>query len=449
VLPLLLHVLQMERWASRSSSAKARVVISLEKAEHLAAAETVVRTVYGDGGALLQLKPQDMVQAVLLADLMALDSSMVVVPGCSILEACPEWEEVLQALVAVPVLPDFLLPVVAAVCRAWARSGREEDAVDFPHRDAMQSLLLKVFGNLEAAWAHEEMRRELLALPPACMLQLLGSTELAVVTENTVLFTVEAYIEVYREQPQVPPAPPQQPGHGHIIDLRHIPQALPSRTQTALRSLVRFQHLTNDSQLRALASGIASYRTEQVRSYMQMALVSKDITPGDIKRFVADRSRRWNLPPRRLLAAAATYGSRAELSWTLPVADIKAACERRALVKLPSPSSTPPRYGQAWCLEVHCSWDTERSVADVGVFCTAHKASLGLVAGRVSVRVQAGARQICSATESLKVSNGKGLGWRCAIIKGMAGGWDEAAWEAKGLPLEGNLQVHLAVEACV
>lgn len=426
-----LHVLQMERWASRSSADKARVVLGLDKAEHLAAAEAVVQTVYGDAGALSQLRPRDMVQAVLLADMWRVDSSLVVVPGCSILQACSEWAEVLQALAAVPALPEFLLPVVAAVCKAWTRSALGA------HADTMETLLLNTFGNLEAAWQQQETRCRLLALPPGCMLLLMQSSNLKVVSEDTVLFTVEAYIEEYREPPQVPP---QQP-------VRHCrgSQALPPHTGAALRSMVRFHHLSKDGQLRALASGHATYQSPQVRSYMQLRLAGEDIAPDDIKRFVTGPPGRWDLPPRRLLAAA-TYSRRAEMSWTLSVADIKTACEKRTLVRLTSPSCTAPHRGQAWCLVVQVSWKQERQVTDVGVFCMAHKASLGVIAGKVSVRVQAAGCDIFSAKMVTKASDRKSLGWRGAIIEGMAGGWDEAAWVAKGLPLEGSLQLHLAVD---
>jgi hypothetical protein len=125
------------------------------------------------------------------------------------------------------------------------------------------------------------------------------------------------------------------------------------------------------------------------------------------------------------------------------------ACTGKYTARLKSAAVAPTLQGLSWELMIECVFDKAWHGAGsrLGVYCVPRNLPKGTYA-TCSYQLQ---YTISSPTHTLdavldRLQTG-GQGWRDFFDLGvMAGGWDEAAWAAKGLPSHGTLQLKLKVK---
>ena len=334
--------------SSSSSQQRPQLRVSLDAAEQLGAAEAVIACLYGrdDVGSLPE--PQ-LVQAVLLADRLQLQAAIDAAGEalCRAAAAAPGGlaDATLDALRALPVWPACLLPVAKAAVAAWAsslRSGAEQAAVEAQPGRRMRRLLLAVLGDLEAAWASEQLSALLLALPPPAMQLLLASDGLAVACEDTVLFTAAAFSKAQ-------PSGRERRARRALAPLVRCPQlsqsllwrlALTSSTDHLLVAELGLGELGPQAQLSKLAQ--LKQALPEGTSPASLACSAVRQQPGS--------PASWCLGPRQLRPLADV-----RVAWRLPVSAVEALCrhasERSKAASRYSPPS-PPLGGLAWRLEL-------------------------------------------------------------------------------------------------
>jgi hypothetical protein len=135
---------------------------------------------------------------------------------------------------------------------------------------------------------------------------------------------------------------------------------------------------------------------------------------------------------------------------------LKAACrecsEKRKTLDLYSADTTAPMAGMAWRVFAKCKWVSVSSGVEVGLFAqpTGYPSSDDDVwyIQKLTLTCQG----ICITGESSPIDLRSGWGdvdfFGIGVMSGggAVGGWDEAAWAAKGLPTEGELEVQLTMQ---
>eukprot|EP00775_Hariotina_reticulata_P004596 gene4596-4850_t len=106
------------------------------------------------------------------------------------LENCKFDADLIAAFWSLPAWPDVLLPLMPSLVK------RKMNSQDGDPQEAVQRLVVHVLGDLEEVWtaADDAKRRLLLHLPMAALKLLLESKQLKVAAEDTVLFTVCAFV---------------------------------------------------------------------------------------------------------------------------------------------------------------------------------------------------------------------------------------------------------------
>lgn len=163
----------------------------------------------------------------------------------------------------------------------------------------------------------------------------------------------------------------------------------------------------------------------------------------------------WFLDSRQYTGRHGGLNDGVELLWELPVSKLKAAsmcaCTGKRTVTLESDAVTPPLQGVCWGLRVDCEFGMSGQGAG-SKLCVTH---MGYSVPRnLPKGIFFMSSHIISISSPARTLNGvrsrlatAGWGWSDFFSLGvMAGGWDEAAWAAKGLPTDGTLQLKLKVE---
>ena len=251
-----------------------------------------------------------------------------------------------------------------------------------------------------------------------------------VVSEDTVLYTAQTYISRITDVQQHQAAFQQLGPHIRCPQLSLFRLSLAQLQQTLLSPAL----LAN----RELSSPLSQLLL------MRQANPAKPLTAGDVKEFLPDAPPSWLLQPR-----AHKPVSSVSLQWSVAIDAIRVAAvgsAQQQVVQLQSSTMTPPMGGVSFRVLLQCIWDATAQGSTVGMFVTP-----------VNIPVGAFCSMSCSL-ECEQFQNGphfpqghvltgyNGKGWRDYFSTGaMSGGWDEAAWAAKGLPTTGELQFTLSI----
>jgi len=144
-----------------------------------------------------------------------------------------------------------------------------------------------------------------------------------------------------------------------------------------------------------------------------------------------------------------------QLVWSLDVEEIRAAAHssgsQQEVVSLYSECLTPPLGGVAFQAKLEVNWDADERGSRVGLFAVPQNVPQDtFFSYSFLLTVPSGypepAGFTSSATSSVEQGGLEGYGF-CDFfgLGAMAGGWDEAAWAAKGLPTSGQLPITLTV----
>jgi hypothetical protein len=135
---------------------------------------------------------------------------------------------------------------------------------------------------------------------------------------------------------------------------------------------------------------------------------------------------------------------------------LKAACrecsEKKGIIDLFSPDTTAPIAGMAFRVMAIFAWDVQGSGVRVGLYSTpiGYPSSSTNTLYMQSYKLTC--QGICRTTSSGPTWLGKSRGYPdffgIGVMSGggAGGGLDEAAWAAKGLPTEGELEVQLEIQ---
>lgn len=247
-------------------------------------------------------------------------------------------------------------------------------------------------------------------------------------TEETVLYTAQAYIRAQQDQQQRETA------------------------QQQLAHLIRCPHLSLAWLTAALRSADGSYILEPFKEQVGMLLSFLHVQQGSsfsgsaFKAVAApDTPASWYLGPRTSPSQGAGYGGwgrqpqflSTTLKWDLPISDLKEACIKAAATSQTvehSPHVSPPMRGVAYKVVATAS------NTDSGVQVGLYLAPYGLPAGMCC----AYCAEITAGNKTRKfnhttVCGAPWLGWAKFWTVSMPGGWDEATWTRRGLPAVGEL----------
>jgi hypothetical protein len=253
---------------------------------------------------------------------------------------------------------------------------------------------------------------------------------LQVSSEDNVLCTAQAYADAQ---------------HVHMI----------AAAEAHLARLIRVPNLSKLWQSTSvLSEGVffsnhmLSHVAPQLRQYMALTWVGPCTTEEAKKVMTQPQCSSWFLGDRQHTPLA----DGVQLTWELPVSELKATSMRaytgKQVVGLESgPSaSTPPLQGIRWGLLLQCVCTGAQSAgSNLGVYCK-------------PVNLPKGTYPTCSYqyTISSLAHTANGVWRRLSTgslgrhdffgLGVMAGGWDESAWAAKGLPTSGTLQLKLKVK---
>jgi hypothetical protein len=385
---------------------------------------------YGVSHAISSLQEQQMVQAVVIADMVHVDAAAE--QAMAALTAAAESEQglsaaALESLAGLPAWPARLLqllPVVvqhAPCCQGGLADLAAISAADTGNR--VQRLLLAVLGDLEAVWADKQLRKLLLGLPLPAMQLLLSADQLRVAAEDTVLYTASRYKSTHRYPASV--------------------------IRAALAPTVRAPHLS--------VFALSCYTVPPISSRMLLGqygaqlpslLCLKHIArPGEFANTLAvisDAPASWQLG-RQLRPLA----DGVRLQWQLPVQQLKAACRasfaQQETVDVPSPEASPPMGGRSWGMLVQCS--PAEGGTELTLFVGPdHVPDFVFVKSYVHTTTCCGK----AYTSRIACAGGQRSPYNCYADvptcfpeEPMTGGWDEAAWAAAGLPASGDLELQL------
>ena len=159
----------------------------------------------------------------------------------------------------------------------------------------------------------------------------------------------------------------------------------------------------------------------------------------------------WLLPVRDIQLVSSV-----NLTWELDVCAIRTAAlysgsrKQKAIKRSPVSSLIG---GVRWGMKMYCDWDASKQGSTINLYACAESLLAG-TACRCTYTLKYIATDKCgvkTAEGSRKEANhfeaDEPWGWEDVFGVGvMSGGFDEAAWAAKGLPAEGSIALHLTVE---
>jgi hypothetical protein len=419
--------------SSSSAAAGAQrptVQLTIQSAEQLPAAEAVIAAMYGVPDAIKGLEQHQAVHAVVIADMVHAGAAGQ--QALQVLQAAAASDEglaeaALQALAGLSVWPSCLLQLMpsimkhAACCRDSTADTAAVAASDAGSR--VQQLLVAAFGDLQAVWSDSQQQQLLLGLPLPAMQLLLSSDSLRVPSEDTVLFTATKYVRAQGKRPA------KKAAKAALAQLVRAPQL-------SLFSLsCQMMPAGNDQQL------LTAYAAKLTSLLLLKRNASEHELAGYLDEFgVIPAS--WRLGPRQLMPLA----DGVHLEWRVPVQQLKQTCrdsfEKQESKWLYSHNS-PPYGGVAWRMQIECGF------RDGGVNAVL---DVGPVPGEVPAGIYFKFRATFSWNGVQRLFRSPCLSARGEVfwddlfeVPPMAGGWDEAAWEAAGLPAAGQtvLKLHL------
>jgi hypothetical protein len=414
----MLVCLQLLRWSDKGPEETPTIDVTISSKQQLNGLLAALAVLYHNEDLFKQLPQQDLVSAVVYGDQLAIPRAVEL--GMQLLQEAAGGinQECCMALAAVPTWPTCLLPLVPLVAAQYNTQGTGEQ------QQVYYAVLVSALGDLEAVWEDEQLQEQLLALPLPAAELLLSSPDLRVVSEDTVLYTAIRYVE-----------------HLDSIQGREAAKEALSKCIRCVRLSQRnLLALAVDSNSPLLSKG----QQELVMKLLSLCLVSTQHCVAELTgSLVCQVPAAWLLPHRTCLVPA----SAKSLVWRVEVADIKAVCRaaaaRTGKTELLSGMLTGPVCGQAFGLFVQAQLKGNPSGTCVGVFIKTDYlpgpcVNLNLAVAAVGTSIKKTMTSMLSAA----------IGWPSFFdVPPMGGdGWDEAAWAAKGLPVEGHIELQLTVE---
>jgi len=233
-----------------------------------------------------------------------------------------------------------------------------------------------------------------------------------------VLFTAEEYVYAHRTDPQLQHAAQVQLGQLVRCPELHMSwlaaAALTECTRSVLHPIKR-----------------------QVGALLRFLLVCDDVDAhaARLKVLVPDAPASWLLGCRQEKQAPEFV----EDVWQLPITELKEACIRAAADKqavgLVSPGEFAPLYGRTFAFMLECIGSDDGTM--IGAYL---RPSLGTLDTVTHMQFNVAVHPHQAKDASGVVEARSWWGWHDFFDIGvMSGGWDEAAWAAKGLPTTGEL----------
>lgn len=152
----------------------------------------------------------------------------------------------------------------------------------------------------------------------------------------------------------------------------------------------------------------------------------------------------------KLLRRSSKQLAEVQLQWSVNIENMKSKALQSANVgsyaELNSAACTPPLGGLSWQLQLNCTWDRQLKGSKIGLFVVPNNVPPGMAHSPCMTVECSG--HVSRSTGRLQRIRRSGWGWIDFFDVGcMPGGWDEAAWLAKGLPAEGQLTFRLQIKA--
>jgi hypothetical protein len=330
------------------------VHLTIDSAEQLPAAEAVIAAMYGVPDAISSLEQQQVVHAVVIADMMHAET--VAKQALQALQAAAKLEHgptaaALHAMAGLSVWPACLLqllPIIvehAPCCKVNTTDLAAITAADVGGR--IQQLLVAALGDLQAVWSDSQLHELLLGLPLPAMHLLFSSDQLRLPSEDTVLYTAKQYVweQVLADD--------EAAAKAVLAQLVRAPQlSLFALSCTALAA-------NSDEQL----LGAYAKQSRALLSFKRIA-PDQELVAAEVADW-QDAPSSWRLGPRQTRPLA----DGVRLEWRLPVEHLKQACRdsfaQQEDVQIRSPNSAP-LGGVGWQLCVVCAQEEGGTV--LGLF---------------------------------------------------------------------------------
>jgi hypothetical protein len=226
------------------------------------------------------------------------------------------------------------------------------------------------------------------------------------------------------------------------------------QTMNKLAPLVRCPHLSQFwLSASVLSSGAHKLLLRDLQPQLKQLLLVKQahgaeqsLTAEVISDYVDEAPESWLLPARDIQPVSSR-----ELDWEVDVAAIRQAVQDSASQQIDTKLWSPTllHRGVRWAMYLECDWDASNQGSTVDMFAKPKNLPSGaLYRCKYSLEcVGAGVDTLGIGDETNIFS--KTRDWGCADffeVKCMPGGFDEAAWAAKGLPSSGSIRLRLTVE---
>jgi hypothetical protein len=281
----------------------------------------------------------------------------------------------------------------------------------------------------------------LLQLPLPALQLLLSSDHLRVASEDTVLYSITQY--AHHRDPYY--------SAEYAAQMAEYRQAAAT---AVLAPLVRAPHLSGcvlSGQVLSSRSStmVLGHYNQQLKQLLSHKVATKGLLmPADVLMQISGAPPAWQLGQRQIVALQPV-----QLVWRVRVQDIAQACRDSfagdKLVRIECPVSSPVMGGTAWTLWLDCQQNQKDRVRGTDIVLNAVPKDAELMFGGdvflvFSCTLTCSSLGISSCLDCPGSYMGRG---RCDFfglgLMSEGGGWDEAAWAAKGLPTSGEVELSL------
>jgi hypothetical protein len=223
--------------------------------------------------------------------------------------------------------------------------------------------------------------------------------------------------------------------------------------QERLGPLIRCQHLSQFWLLLSVVSDDAGQMPlAQLQPQLKRLLTLRSATVTVAATAAELKDELGEIPPSWLLGERSITPVRTvELTWDLEVSKVREAAQRSAAQQqrgiLTSPGVTPPLGGLAFELMVNCEPVESSTAVDLGFFVKPWGAPSD-ASYSFSFKLTAPDLDWHNNTSGICQHDGNSVSWGFGdffALGPLAGGWDEVAWAARGLPASGSLVLKLSM----
>lgn len=424
-----------KRVSHNHSNPRPRVVLTIQHREHEVAAVAVIASLYGVADALSGLQQSELVHAIQYADLLqvgpataealqTLQTAATADAGLSI--------ETLEKLAALAPWPNCLLALLPDITKHLSDSSNSPNALisNRQRQNLIQSVLLSVLGNLETTWQQQELQHLLLKLSLPAMSLLLSSDKLFVYSEDTVLYTACKFTASQAVSQRAAAI-------NSLSVLIRVGQL--SDFQLMLQSTPRDDFPQAGDVLRSHDNSI-----QRLVSLTRLGVSTAEVL-AEVQRLLPTAPSSWSSGPRQIVVS-----KEIKLAWHLLVADLKAAvsrCHETKMAQVIFSMASSPLAGLEWKIAIMCRYIGTRHCVQINLLMPASSPSgIKGVFHKFDYAIQVPCKEslgVAGSAGPLTINEGWSLPNFFRLT--MSGGWDEAAWAAKGLPTFGSFTIILSV----